>query len=188
MWSRKSTDNGATWLADMTFSDVVTPLPGQSDPNIVTGYAGDYDYGSAILSTHVTSWDDGRVPINNASQQNTFFDQELAGGGGTPTPTPTASPTATPTATPSPTPGQIQLRGQKKKVNGMNTVRLNWTGATSASIDVYRNDVLIATTPNAPPFLYTDFTGDTGRAEYTYRVCEAGTATCSNDLRVRFQE
>ena len=48
MWARKSTDNGATWLADMTFSDVVTPLPGQSDPNIVTGYAGDYDYGSAL--------------------------------------------------------------------------------------------------------------------------------------------
>ena len=47
MWSRESTDNGATWLADMTLSDVVTPLPGQSDPNIVTGYAGDYDYGSA---------------------------------------------------------------------------------------------------------------------------------------------
>jgi hypothetical protein len=82
MWARKSTDNGATWLPDDMFSDVVSPLPGQSDPNIVTGYAGDYDYGSAILSTHVTSWDDGRVPINNASQQNTFFDQEAAGGGG----------------------------------------------------------------------------------------------------------
>ncbi len=104
--------------------------------------------------------------------------------GPTPTPTPTA--TATPTATP--TPGALQLRGQKKKVNGMNTVRLNWQGATSLSIDVYRDNVLIATTPNAPPFLYTDFTGDTGRAQYTYRVCEAGTATCSNDLRVRFQE
>jgi hypothetical protein len=188
MWARKSTDNGATWLADMAFSDVVTPLPGQSDPNIVTGYAGDYDYGSAILTQHVTSWDDGRVAIGGASQQNTFFDQELAGGGGTPTPTPTATPTATPSATPTATPGQIQLRGQKKKVNGMNTVRLNWTGATSASVDVYRDDVLIATTPNAPPFLYTDFTGDTGRAQYTYRVCEAGTQTCSNDLRVRFQE
>ncbi len=95
-------------------------------------------------------------------------------------------PTPTPTATP--TPATIQLRAQKKKVNGMNTVRLNWKGATSLSIDVYRNDVLIATTPNAPPFLYTDFTGDTGRAQYTYRVCEAGTQTCSNDLRVRFQE
>ena len=34
MWARKSTDNGATWLTDMTFSDVVSPLPGQSDPNI----------------------------------------------------------------------------------------------------------------------------------------------------------
>jgi hypothetical protein len=84
MWARESTDNGATWLADMTFSDVVTPLPGQSDPNIVTGYAGDYDYGSAIASTHVTSWDDGRVPINGASQQNTFFDQQASGGGGIP--------------------------------------------------------------------------------------------------------
>jgi len=58
--------------------------------------------------------------------------------------------------------GFIQLRGQKKKVGGMNTVRLNWKGATSLSIDVYRDDVLIATTANAPPFLYTDFTGDTG--------------------------
>jgi hypothetical protein len=84
MWSRESTDNGATWLADMTFSDVVSPLPGQSDPNIVTGYAGDYDYGSALVTMHVTSWDDGRVPINGASQQNTFFDQQATGGGGIP--------------------------------------------------------------------------------------------------------
>ena len=65
-------------------------------------------------------------------------------------------------------------------------MRLNWKGATSLSIDVYRNDVLIATTPNAPPFLYTDFTGETGRAQYTYRVCEAATQTCSNALLVRF--
>jgi len=68
----------------------------------------------------------------------------------------------------------------------MNTVRLNWKGATSLNVDVYRNDVLIATTPNAPPHLYTHFTGDTGGAEYMYRVCEAGTATCSNDVLVQF--
>jgi hypothetical protein len=85
MWARESTDNGATWLPDDMFSDVVSPLPGQSDPNIVTGYAGDYDYGSAISTTHVSSWDDGRIPINNASQQNTFFDQQpVSGGGGIP--------------------------------------------------------------------------------------------------------
>src|SRR6266446_755990 len=102
MWARESTDNGATWLADMEFSDVVTPLPGQSDPNIVTGYAGDYDYGSALVTKHVTSWDDGRVAISGASHQDTFFDQEPAGAAGTPTPTPTASPSATPTPTGTP--------------------------------------------------------------------------------------
>src|ERR1043166_9455542 len=79
MWSRKSNDNGLTWLADDMLSDVVSPLPGQSDPNIVTGYAGDYDYGSALLIKHVTSWDDGRVAINNASQQDVFTDRELVG-------------------------------------------------------------------------------------------------------------
>ena len=47
MWSRKSNDNGATWLPDDTFSDVVTPLPAQPDPGIQPTYVGDYDYGSA---------------------------------------------------------------------------------------------------------------------------------------------
>jgi glucose/arabinose dehydrogenase len=110
-------------------------------------------------------------------------------GGPTPTPTPTATPTPTPTATPSPTPtpGPITLSASGRKVGGINTVRLSWSGATSTNIDVYRNGVPpIATVPNTGT--YTDSTGDTGRARYTYRVCEAGTSTCSNDARVTFQE
>jgi hypothetical protein len=79
MWSRKSNDNGASWLPDDTLSDVVSPLPGQGDPNIVTGYAGDYDYGSAIAVKHVTSWTDGRVAIGGQSQQDTFTDRDLVG-------------------------------------------------------------------------------------------------------------
>jgi hypothetical protein len=79
MWSRKSNDNGVTWLPDDTLSDVVSPLPAQSDPNIVGSYAGDYDYGLALLTKHLTSWDDGRVPIGGASQQDTFTDRELVG-------------------------------------------------------------------------------------------------------------
>ena len=47
MWSRKSNDNGASWLPDDMLSDVVSPLPAQPDPNIVSVYVGDYDYGSA---------------------------------------------------------------------------------------------------------------------------------------------
>ena len=79
MWSRKSNDNGVTWLPDDTFSDVVSPLPLQPDPGIQPTYAGDYDYGSAMLTKHVTSWVDGRVPINSASQQDAFTDRELVG-------------------------------------------------------------------------------------------------------------
>ena len=104
----------------------------------------------------------------------------------TPTPTATVTPTATPTATPTPTPtpGPITLTARKKKIHGINSVRLTWAGATSANIDVYRNDVLIATTPNDGQ--YDDSTGDTGQAQYVYRVCEAGTETCSSDLTVTF--
>src|SRR6266480_1792037 len=79
MWSRKSNDNGLSWLPDDTFSDVVSPLPGQPDPGIVAGYAGDYDYGSALLTKHVTSWTDGRVAIGGSSQQDAFTDRELVG-------------------------------------------------------------------------------------------------------------
>ena len=100
MWARKSTDNGATWLADDSFRT----WPARFRRNLMLPfnrtYAGDYDYGSAIATKHLTSWDDGRVTISGQSQQDAFFDKEPAGGGGTPTPTPTATPTATPTPTP----------------------------------------------------------------------------------------
>src|SRR5438094_1312452 len=79
MFSRKSNDNGASWLPDDMLSDVVTPLPEQPDPGIQPTYAGDYDYGSAIASKHVTSWTDGRVTISGTSQQDAFTDRDLVG-------------------------------------------------------------------------------------------------------------
>jgi hypothetical protein len=108
MWSRKSNDNGVSWQPDMQFSDVVSPLPAQPDPGIQATYAGDYDYGSAVLVKHATSWVDGRVAIAGASQQDAFTDRELVSQSPTPTPTapppPTPTPTVAPTATPTPTP------------------------------------------------------------------------------------
>src|SRR5262249_7620657 len=82
--------------------------------------------------------------------------------------------------------GAITPSGAGRHEGGINTVRLTWSGAASANIDVYRNGVLIVTTANDGS--YTDSTGDTGRARYTYRVCEAGTDTCSNDARVTFRQ
>jgi serine protease AprX len=123
-------------------------------------------------------------PTPSPSPTPTATATPSACGTGTPTPTPTATATATPTSTPTATPGSITLRAKRKRIEGINTVRLQWRGATSANIDIYRNNVLIATTPNDGR--YDDSTGDTGRAQYMYRVCEAGTQTCSSDVTVHF--
>jgi hypothetical protein len=93
MFSRKSNDNGVNWQPDMTFSDVVSPLPAQP--------ASSYDYQVAVGNSHRTAWVDGRVAINGIQQQDAFTDSELTA---TPTPTATSTLTPTPTATATPTP------------------------------------------------------------------------------------
>src|SRR5882724_10006955 len=92
MYARRSNDNGLTWLPDDAFSDVVSPLPAQ-EPGILPTYVSDYDYASALATKHLASWVDGRVPINDTYQQDTFTDRELVN---TPTPTPTPTPTSGP--------------------------------------------------------------------------------------------
>jgi hypothetical protein len=79
MHSRRSNDNGLTWLPEDTLSDVASPLPLQPDPGIQAAYAGDYDYGSATAARHVTAWADGRVIIDGVSQQDAVTDRELVG-------------------------------------------------------------------------------------------------------------
>jgi hypothetical protein len=100
-----------------------------------------------------------------------------------PTPTATATATATPTSTPTPTPG-ITLTARGYKVQGRHTVDLTWSGATSNNVDVYRNNAVVATTLNDG--FYTDSPGGRGHATYTYKVCNQGTQTCSNQVTVRF--
>ncbi len=107
----------------------------------------------------------------------------------TPTPTPTSTPTPTPTPTvtptPTPTPGGITLGASGRRVQGRHTVDLSWSGSNAASIDIYRNGVVIATVPNNGS--YKDFIGvREGNVRYTYKVCDAGTTNCSNEVTVRF--
>ena len=80
MWARRSTDNGASWLSDQTFSDVISPLPAQPDPGIQATYAGDYDYASSSPNQHLHAWVDGRVTISGSSQQDAFHDRQSVGG------------------------------------------------------------------------------------------------------------
>jgi Kelch motif len=87
-----------------------------------------------------------------------------------------------PTPTPTPTPGQIRLRFGAHLRDGFKVVRLAWIGATSPTVDIYRNGALLATVNNDGSFVNTL----TVRGIYTYKVCEAGTMNCSNEVEVRF--
>jgi hypothetical protein len=91
----------------------------------------------------------------------------------------------TPTPTPTPTPGQITLTATGRKSHGTNVADLVWSGANSNSIDIYRNGVMVATVSNTG--VYKDFINSHGgNNSYTYKVCEAGTTNCSNEVTVRF--
>jgi hypothetical protein len=64
-------------------------------------------------------------------------------------------------------------------------VDLSWAPVTSANIDIYRDGAVIATVPNNGA--YKDFIGVRGgNVRYIYKVCEAGTSNCSNEVTVRF--
>ena len=78
----------------------------------------------------------------------------------------------------------LQLAVTGYKVKGMQQADLTWSGATSANVDIYRNNVLIITTANDG--VHTDNINNRGGGSYTYRVCEAGTSICSNDVTVTY--
>jgi serine protease len=69
-------------------------------------------------------------------------------------------------------------------VKGSQKVDLGWNGATSTSVDVFRDGVRITTTANDG--FHTDHINQKGGGTYQYRVCEAGTSTCSNTETVVF--
>jgi hypothetical protein len=159
MWSRKSTDNGATWLADSSFSDVASPLPAQPDATVQGTYAGDYDYGSAIATQHVTSWVDGRVTLSGSSQQDAFFDKEPSGGGAT-----------------------IELLARVQTQGNRHKVKLQWNPADGGSMNILRDGVVIATTPDDGSA--TSNLG-THTGTFTYQVCETDSGDCSNEVNVQ---
>ena len=75
----------------------------------------------------------------------------------------------------------LTVSGSKQK--GSATASLGWTGATASSVDVYRNGALFTTTANDGA--HVDTIGKVS-GTFTYKVCDAGTTTCSNEARVSF--
>ena len=80
---------------------------------------------------------------------------------------------------PSPT---ITLTARGYKVKGKQKADLAWSGATSANVDVFRNGANVVTTANDGA--YTDTIDATGHGTYRYKVCEAGTTTCSDEVTI----
>jgi PKD repeat protein len=76
----------------------------------------------------------------------------------------------------------IVLTATGSKVKGVKTVDLSWTGASGA-VDVYQGTTALTTTSASS---YTHSTGQKGGGSLSYRVCNAGTAACSNTVTVTF--
>ena len=79
--------------------------------------------------------------------------------------------------------GGITLSASAYKVKGIKTTDLTWTGATSTNVDIFRDGAKIVTTANDGA--HTDSIGK-GSGTHTYKVCEAGTSTCSGNVAVTF--
>ncbi|MGQ0714854.1 MAG: S8 family serine peptidase [Gemmatimonadaceae bacterium] len=78
----------------------------------------------------------------------------------------------------------ITLSAVARKVKGVQHADLTWSGAASVNVDVFRDNVNVTTTANDGA--HTDNIGTRGGGSYVYRVCEAGTTTCSNEATVTF--
>jgi subtilisin len=81
-------------------------------------------------------------------------------------------------------PADITLSVTGYKVKGLAKADLTWSGATSMKVDITRNDAALATVPDSGS--YTDNIDQRGGGSYTYRVCEAGTSSCSAPVTVTF--
>ena len=79
-------------------------------------------------------------------------------------------------------PPPITLTATGTKVKNQRWVDLAWAGATTSTVDVYRNGAIIINTANDGA--HRDSTVPRGTS--TYKVCEAGTTVCSNNASVTF--
>lgn len=152
---------------------------------------------AAILDILVTQGNTGwsgseppAEPILDVSNTAVFVPATVPGNGVDPEPTatPTSTPTESPSATPTPTPvpDTFSLSATGYKVKGLQKADLSWSGATTGTVDIYRNGTrVIEGTSNDGS--ETDNINLKGGGSYEYRVCESGSTTsCSNTVTVAF--
>ena len=78
----------------------------------------------------------------------------------------------------------ISLAAQSIKQKGAKLVDLEWSGAETSQVEIFRNDLLLVSTANDGAFTDTGL----GKREKsaTYRVCEQSQLVCSNEITLDF--
>ena len=80
--------------------------------------------------------------------------------------------------------GGFTLSATGYKVKGVQKADLSWSGTGATNVDVFRDSTKIATTANDGA--HTDNINNKGGGSYTYKICDQGTNTCSNEAVVAF--
>jgi len=180
-------DGGATGVdaQDVTVSDGANTPPTASFTFSCTDLGCDFTDTSTDIGGSVTGWSWGFGEGGTSTEQHPSYSFAAAGtytvtltvtddGGANDT-------TSQPVTVTAPSTG-ITLTVIGYKVKGRQMADLEWDGATSESVDVFRDDELITTIPNEG--FYTDIVGQVGGGTHTYQVCEEGTDICSNEVIV----
>jgi len=134
---------------------------------------------SSVRSALLSSATSGVVGSSQSSTSSLLF----VGSESTTTPPPTTPPPSTePPPTSPPPAGAISLTATGKPFLNSFRVTLKWSGASTSNVDLLRNGTKIATTANDGSHIDRP----TAKGTYTYRVCNAGSSTCSNEAKVTY--
>jgi PKD repeat protein len=169
-------------IASVTCSALTTcalSATGSSDPDSATGdgirnYR--WNWGDGTPDTLGTSASQSHVFPVAGTYTVTLIVEDNAGG--------TSSTSRQITVAPLTLPGNhsFELSGRVLVQQSRHVVRLTWTGAAGSLLDLYRNNQRRERTNNDG--LYIRTVGGPRGTSLTYRVCERGTARCSNDVTV----